>query len=133
MVRFARSVAAVVVLALVAGNVSVCAGWQATAEARMACCMSAPNCPMHESNSHGAGAQHIPSQEEADDCCAVTPNRTQSSEASPTFALSTVTALPAAALSVIPVVVPSLQQWRALVPLRRSSVPKHLLLSVLLV
>jgi hypothetical protein len=133
-VRFARRVVTVVaVLALFAGNASVCDGWQATPEARMACCMSAPNCPMHDSNDHGRSVAHIPSQEQADDCCAVAPNRTQSSGANSPFALASVTALPAVVVSVVPVVVPALQQWRALVPLRSSPVPKHLLLSVLLV
>lgn len=134
MVRLGRSVAAVAaVLALIAGNLTVCAGWQATPEARMTCCMTAPDCPMHDSSSHGASARHMPSQQQADDCCAVTPNRTQSSAATPTFALSSVTTLPAAVLSVVPVVVPALQEWRVLRTLPVSPVPKHLLLSVLLV
>lgn len=133
-VRFARSLATVVaVLALVAGNVAICAGWQAMPEARMACCMNGASCPMHESNSHGSPARHRLSQEQADDCCAAAPNRTQSSGANATFALSSVTALPAAVASVVPVVVPALREWRALVPVPASSVPKHLLLSVLLV
>jgi hypothetical protein len=133
-VRLARRVATVAaLLTLCVGNLAVCAGWQATAEARMACCMNGTSCPMHESESRGSGLERTVSQVDADNCCAAASNRTQSSAASSLFALSDTRALPAISPNVVPVVVLALQQWRALVPLPVSPVPKHLLLSVLLV
>jgi hypothetical protein len=133
-VSFARHVAAVAATAtLFAGNLAVCAGWQATPEARMRCCMSGTSCPMHKSESRGSDSKRGITQVQADACCAATSNRTQSSAASATFVLSNVTALPAAPDAVVPVPVLALQEWRALVPLPVSPVPKHLLLSVLLV
>ena len=132
--RCGRRVAAVAaVLTLCVGNLAVCAGWQATAEARMACGMHGTSCPMHRSESHGSGSAHTLSQAQADACCAAASNRTESAVASTTFALSNSAALPAVIPDVAPVVVPALQAWRAFVPLRVSPVPKHLVLSVLLV
>jgi hypothetical protein len=125
--------AIVAVLTLSVGNFAVCAGWQATPEARMACCMNGTSCPMHKSQSHGAGSKHSITQGQADNCCAAASNRVQSSVPSSTFVLSNSTALPATPTSVVPVAVLALQEWRAVVPLRVSPVPKHLLLSVLLV
>jgi len=133
-VRFIRRCAALAaVLTLCVGNAAVCAGWQATPEARMACCTNGTRCPMHTSESHGSGSKRVISQAQADTCCAATSSRTQSSVASSTFVLSHATPLPVAAGLGVPVAVPALQEWRALVPLPASPVPRHLLLSVLLV
>jgi hypothetical protein len=121
------------VLTLCVGNLSVCAGWQSTPEARMACCTNGTRCPMHKSESRGSGSTHVMSQAQADSCCAAASNRTEASTADPAFVLSSTTALPVSASVVVPVAVPALQEWRALVPLPVSPVPKHLLLSVLLV
>jgi hypothetical protein len=121
------------ILTLCVGNVAVCAGWQGTPKARMACCMNGTSCPMHKSESPGPGSTRVISQVQADDCCAAASNRTQSSVASPTFLLANATGLPATPISVVPVPALALQKWRALVPLPVSPVPKHLLLSVLLV
>jgi hypothetical protein len=130
----ARRVAAVAaVLTLCVGNFAVCAGWQATPEARMACCKDGTSCPMHKSASHGSGSTHVVSQAQADTCCAAASNRTDSPTAAASFALLNSAALPAVVSFVVPVAVPALQGWRALVPLPVSPVPKHLLLSVLLV
>jgi hypothetical protein len=130
----ARRVAAVAaVLTLCVGNLAVCAGWQATAEARMACCTDGTSCPMHTSESRGSGSKRVISQAQADTCCAATSNRAQSSVVSSMFVLSTATPLPVAPSLIVPVAVLALQQWRALVPPSVSPVPKHLLLSVLLV
>ena len=123
----------VAVLTLSVGNLPICAGWQSTPEARMACCTNGTTCPMHKSESRGSGSTHVMSQAQADSCCAAASNRTQASTSDPAFVLSNATALPVSASVVVPVAVPALQEWRALVPLPVSPVPKHLLLSVLLV
>ena len=129
-----RRVAAVVAaLALCAGNLAVCAGWQATPEARMACCMSANTCPMHKSEGHHHSSHAGFSQSQADTCCAASAQRRDSSVPGLLFASSGVIALVPAALFVAPTMSPMAQDWRALVPLPVSSTPKHLLLSVLLV
>lgn len=129
-----RRIAAVVaVLALGAGNVAVCAGWQATAEARMACCMSSTTCPMQKSTDHDHSSQkNAVSQTQADSCCAASSQKRESSSPASTFAISGVIALVPAVFS-LPTTVLRAQEWRALVPLRVSSTPKHLLLSVLIV
>jgi hypothetical protein len=127
-----RFAAVVAVLMLCVGNLAVCAGWQATPAARMACCMNGTSCPMHKSESHGTGSKRTISQVQADNCCAAASNRTQSSVAGPTFVLSNPRALQAATRFVL-VAVLVFQKWRALLPLPVSPVPKHLLLSVLLV
>jgi hypothetical protein len=110
------------------GNVAVCAGWAATPEARMACCVGSSDCPMH-AGGHDHGRM---TQAEADSCCAA--SETDRSQSSP---------LTLAALSVPPVL-----PWTVavLTDAARSSLradpvapphlnqrARHLLLSVLLV
>src|SRR5262252_10220586 len=125
---FRRLAAVVAVLALCAGDAAVCAGWQATPEARMACCINGTSCPMHKPESHGPDSKRTVSQAQADNCCAATSARTQSSVTSPTYVLSNATALPAVTTVVVPAPAPALREWRALVPLPVSPVPRHLLL-----
>jgi len=88
---------------------------------------------MHKSESPSSGSKRVISQAQADTCCAATSDRTQSSTRASTFALSSATTCFVAVSLVVPVPVLALQQWRALVPLPISPVPRHLLLSVLLV
>jgi hypothetical protein len=130
MARRLAAIATVLMFSL--GNLAVCAGWEATAEARMACCMNSATCPMHKSESHGSVATHL-NQAQADSCCAAASNRTESPVASPAFALASSAALPAVIAQALPVSSPALQEWRVFVPLPVSPVPRHLLLSVLLV
>lgn len=133
-VTFARRFAAVAaVLALALGNLAICAGWQATPEARMECCKNGTSCPMHKSESHRSGSKRTITQTQADSCCAAASNCTQSSVESSHFTLSNASALPVLPGLVFQVPVLALQEWRALVPLPVSPIPKHLLLSVLLV
>src|SRR5262249_13765049 len=129
----ARRIAAVAaILALGAGNVAVCASWQATPEARMACCMNGTTCPMHKSEGHDHSSKNSVSQAQADSCCAASAQRRESSFPGSTFASSGAIALmPAAVFSLPPVL--SAQEWQAAVPPLVSSVPKHLLLSGFLV
>ena len=133
MTTLRRIAAVVAVLALCAGNLAVCAGWQATPEARMACCMSGPECPMHKSEGHDHSSKSSFSQAQADSCCAASAQRRDSAAAGSMFASSGVIALVAVIAVIAPVVTSPAQGWRALVPLPASSIPKHLLLSVLLV
>lgn len=128
-----RLTALAAVLTLCVGHVAVCAGWQATTEARMACCKNGASCPMHKSESHRSSSNGAISQVQADTCCAAASNRTQSSVAGTTFVFSNATTLLPVAAVVIPVPVLALQTWRALVPLPPSPIPRHLLLSLLLV
>ena len=120
------------VLALCVGNLSVCAGWQSTPEARMACCMDGTTCPMHKSDNHEHSSRHVVSQAQADSCCAAAPQRRDAPAAGSTFAASGVMTLVPIAAFTVPVSAFMSRQWRALVPLPVSSTPKHLLLSVLL-
>jgi hypothetical protein len=122
-----RLAALVLATVLSVGNVAICAGWVATPEARMACCVGTSECPMH-SGGHDHGTM---SQAEADSCCAASENdRSQTSPLS-LVALSVspvmlwtvaVASEPARSFLAHPVAPPHLNQ-RA----------RHLLLSVLLV
>lgn len=128
-----RRVSAVLaILALGAGNVAVCAGWQVTPEARMACCNSAASCPMHAPESGGADSRSV-TQLEADSCCAAASTRTESPGAGSSF--TPPPAAPAVGQPdlVVPSAAPALEEWRALVPHPVPHVPRHLLLAVLLV
>src|SRR4051812_300342 len=128
-----RIAACVAALALCAGNVAVCAGWQPTPEARLACCMDGTTCPMHKSDHHEHHSRHSVSQTQADSCCAAGAQRRDSVSAGSTFAASGVIALAPVAAFSVPVSAFNSHAWRAFVPLRVSSTPKHLLLSVFLV
>jgi hypothetical protein len=129
-----RLAAVVAALALCAGNLAVCAAWQATPEARMACCMSETTCPTHKSDSHEhSSSKRAVSQAQADNCCAAAAQRRDSATAGSTFAASGVIALTPVAVFRVPPIAFASQEWRALVPLPVSSTPKHLLLSVFLV
>ena len=128
-----RLVAIAAVLTLCVGNVAVCAGWQATPEARMECCRNEATCPMHKSESHDSGSNHRITQAQADNCCSGS-ERTQSTNTSSTFVVSGIVALAPATMPVVTSPnVSALQEWRAFVPLPVPPVPKYLLLSVFLV
>jgi hypothetical protein len=128
-----RATVVVAVLTLFVGNVAGCAGWQATTEARMACCMDVTACPMHKSDGHDHFSKRVVSQAQADGCCAASAQQRDSAAAGPTFAASGVIALVPVAGFTVPVSVFASQEWRALIPLPVSSTPKRLLLSVFLV
>ena len=129
----ARQLAAIAtVLTLCVGNLAVCAGWQATPEARMECCKNGSSCPMHKSDAHSSRSTQSITQAQADTCCAASSTRTESPTAVSSFAVVNAAA-PAIVPSVVPIAVHALEGWRALVPLPVSPVPKHLLFSVLLV
>src|SRR3954469_17565643 len=130
---FRRIAAFVAALALCAGNVAVCAGWQATPEARMAGCMDSTTCPMHKSDNQEHSSSRVVSQAQGDSCCAAAAERRDSAAAGSTFSASGLIALVPVAAFTVPVSALLSQVWRWLVTLPVSSTPKHLLLSVLLV
>ena len=126
----ARTVAATLIAVLTAGPVGLCAGWQTTAEERMACCAEGVACPMHKADRHQSDGKQAITQAEADSCCAASERDTSSSAKgsiliSPALQQQTV-ALPAADSSrrLIP---------RDPVPDRAAPVSRHLLNSVFLV
>lgn len=134
MVALIRHVAAIAVaLALSAGNAAVCAGWQATPDARMACCTNGTSCPMHAADRHGHSTDAGVSQVQADSCCAASAQRHDSAAAALTFVASGAIALVPVAVFAIPVNRLAAHGWRAFVPLPVSATPTHLRLSVLLV
>ena len=116
-----------------ATSASVCASWQASAEARVACCQDETSCPMHATTPHRHTAPSRVSQADADNCCA-------SAERS-TSTPSTLSDVPRIALgalaSPIPAVGPAVAAFRES-PTARTSVdvspvPRHLLLSIFLI
>jgi hypothetical protein len=122
---------ATLVLALVtaAGNLAPCAGWRTTPEARMACCTDDAACPMHKD---GAGAASRPLTQAAADSCCASP---VGDDAAPTAAY-----VLSAIVDLAPVAPPA--RHSAIWPLASArfdqpppprAVPRHLLLSVLLV
>lgn len=131
---FRRAAALVVALTLGAAGWAECAGWQATPEARMACCSDSDVCPMHGSPEPGSGSGSLVTQAQADSCCAVS-DADDSTPSAGAFALSLTAALVTSPLATLaPVTTPALlDAWRAQVPLPGAHVPKHVLLSVFLI
>jgi hypothetical protein len=130
---FSRRFAAfALVFALSAGNLALCAGWEATPEARMACCSHGGTCPMHKADSSGEKIKRLVSQRDADRCCAAAERG--STPSAPSFVSSiAVVPMPVAHPIITAAVPPNFDSWRNLVPIRVRTIPKHLLLSVLLV
>ena len=127
-----RLSAVVLTLALAAGQVSVCAGWTPTPEARLACCSDDGPCPMHKSDSQHHRTTGGVTQAEADRCCAASQqdDSTPSSNAT-LFVTLAVVVSPVSAL--LPEPESHADMSRASAPLPTRHVPKHLLLSVFLV
>jgi hypothetical protein len=131
---FRRTAALAVAITLGAAGWAECAGWQATPEARMACCSGSGDCPMHGSTESGAGSARDVTQAQADSCCAA--SDTNDSTPSPgVFSLALSAALVTSTLTTLaPIAAPSsFEAWRTHVPLPAGHVPKHVLLSVFLI
>lgn len=130
-----RVAALVLTLALGAAGWAECAGWQATPEARMACCSRTGDCPMHGSTEPGAGSEKVVTQAQADSCCAAS----DTNDATPSagaFSLSLSGALvPSTFSTLAPMMAPpaAFAAWRTQLPLPLGQVPKHVLLSVFLI
>jgi hypothetical protein len=129
-----RTVALAVAITLGAAGWAECAGWQATPEARMACCSNSGDCPMHGSTESGAGSERVVTQAQADSCCAAS-DRNDSTPSPGAFSISLSVALMTSSLTTLAPIAapPSFETWRALAPLPVGQVPKHVLLSVFLI
>jgi len=118
------------VLAFTQNAVALCAGWQATPEARMRCCQDGA-CPLHH-HEHGMPRTQI-TQAAADDRCAQSTQQ-QSSQSRAKFA-ATITLAVLQPLQPVPLNLapptPLRAPWET--PSPPTHVPKHILLSVLLV
>lgn len=125
-----RITAAAVLVGLSIGRVGLCAGWEPTPQARMACCTEGDDCPMHQP---AVGSTTTVTQAEADRCCSAA-DRGDTTPSTSRFV---------AVVSLEPVVSPislvalpagtPFDTWRTLVPPLASQVPTHLLLSVFLI
>jgi hypothetical protein len=132
---FRRTAALVVVLTLGVAGWAECAGWQATPEARMACCSGSGDCPMHGSTEPGSDAKRVVTQAQADSCCAAS-DTNDSTPSAGAFSLSLSAALVTSTLSTLALIMAppaSVDAWRSHVPLPLGQVPKHVLLSVFLI
>jgi hypothetical protein len=131
-----RTAAVVVTLALAAAGWAECAGWQASPEARMACCSGSGDCPMHGSTEPSGGSERsVVTQAQADSCCAASETH-DSTPSAWAFSLSLSAALVPGPLPTLAPILPlpaSLAAWRTQVPLPLGQVPKHVLLSVFLI
>ena len=125
-----RALAFTLSAVLTAGPVGLCAGWQASSEARMACCVEEVGCPMHAGDHTHAGATHKPTQSEADDCCASNEHRNSPST---TQLAAVIVSLPVALTTLRPPIASRLFASHASIAGRAQSVPRHLLLSVFLI
>lgn len=120
-------------LALLAGNVAVCAGWVPTPEARMACCSAGNACPMHREDRQSNDGDPV-TQAQADSCCAAA-EREHSNHSSP-LALVVISSAVLGSGVFVPMTAPALvtrDKWRTVAPTPITAVPKHVLLSVFLV
>ena len=125
-----RVASAVCVLVFAQNAIVLCAGWQATPEMRRKCCQNGA-CPLH--HRENSSSRTAITQAAADNCCAQS-RRPESSPSGTPFA-STVTPAVIEPLQLIVLGVPAAPPLRAPweTPSPPTHVPKHLLLSVLLV
>jgi hypothetical protein len=127
--RVIRSVFAVVLtVALLAGQVTVCAGWSATPAARMACCVEDASCPMQNRPTNEV------TQAQADSCCAFSEGH-QPSPTGETAAMA-ITHAVLGPQTVVPARAPARvlsDGWRTAIPVPSPPIPRHILLSVFLV
>jgi hypothetical protein len=127
-----RVMATALSVALVSGSATLCAGWIATPEARMACCSGEGRCPMHDGDHHGSNG--AVTQAQADSCCASSEQQ-NSGQRNTTVPLTIVSAILGPG-TVLPASVPALvttDRWRMAVPIPTTLLARHVLLSVFLV
>jgi hypothetical protein len=110
-----------------------CAGWQSSAETRMACCDDEEHCPMHSAGNQPAPVRPAVTQSQADACCGLSEHSSTTPSRSsfvPAADLVAVTSPTAADLPAAPHV---RHDGRAFTAHPLGPVRRHLLLSVLLV
>jgi hypothetical protein len=128
-----RTVSAILFVLLFAGDFVVCAGWQASPEARMACCENGTACPMRHSGNANNNTKTALTQSDADRCCASSEQH-ESAPSSSAF-------VPMVALAPLPVLFSplawstdrGLAAWGLAIPPPPSHVPIQVLLSVFLI
>ena len=124
-----RGAGLICALSLSVSVAAECAGWQWTPDARQQSCRDAA-CPLHRH--HGAALAHL-TQAPNDECCVQSPQR-ESNPAGTVFASTMTLAVLSAVPSIVTSIAPAVSlaaPWETASPPTR--VPKHLLLSVLLV
>jgi hypothetical protein len=127
-----RRIAVVLLVAgLLAGAWRPCAGWEATAEARMSCCVRNAACAMHKVAKDGTAA--AVTQAEADSCCAAAERPDGSQPSVTTVAPPTLTLLLGLFAEQPPVSAQWVDQHRPPPLLTSRQLPTHLLLSVFLI
>jgi hypothetical protein len=128
-----RAVTLVAVIALTFSASLQCAGWQESAEARMACCAKETECPMHPASPDGSQGHRTVTQTQADTCCSLSEQSSSTSSASSHDSLYTLVAL--STLSAVPLLgtAPVHHTWHAVTAISVVPVPRHLLLSVFLI
>ena len=128
----ARLLATLVMSTIIASPLGLCTGWQATPQARMACCVEGAECPMRSHERDGSNVAQSVQQAEADSCCAASESR-GSTRAVATAAIALAMPARVAVLLDPPAVTP--------LPDRRSSadtgpprhVPRHVFHSVFVI
>ena len=127
-----RRIAALALITFLSGGGSgLCAGWEGTAEARMACCTEGGTCPMHTSSADGM--TEVVTQAEADSCCASSEGD-DATPSSPAFVLAVALTPSLGPLAMEPPPgLLHLNAWRTSVRPPGSHVPRHVLLAVFLI
>lgn len=131
MLANSRLIAAALLATWLAGPVAVCAGWHATPEARMACCLEGGECAMHPSEGQDGIGSRTVTQAEADSCCAAS-----EPDASPTAKLLAANLAPPATGApavLLPPVIARSAAWDRRAPDRAVAVPRNILLSVFII
>jgi hypothetical protein len=127
-----RRIATVVItLGLLTGAWRPCAGWEATPEARMSCCLRKAACAMHKATGNGTIAAVV--QADADACCAAS-DRPDAYQA-PAVALAAPVFTPLIGLFAEPPTIPvRVLVWqRPPPPIASRDTSTHLLLSVFVI
>ena len=123
-----RLPALILVLALAADHAVVCASWMAMRDARP----EASACPMHQSDAPVESSSGSVTPSASATCCAAPEPEDQAP-----LAPVVVSASPGAAAGPVPVALPEANprrsEWRLRLPIPDTHVPRHILLSVLVV
>jgi hypothetical protein len=126
-----RTAALLLVLALSVQGAAACGGWQASAQTRRACCQSGGGCANHDAKPRHDGA--AVNQASADSCCASSKAGTSGPSTSPYAATINIAVLVPVVVSLGPQAPARQHVERTLLPRAPDAIPRHLLLSVLLV
>ena len=135
-----RLLGLVAAIALASGQLGLCAGWSSSPEARHACCTQGA-CAMHTTQEDladdptrttgGTTAHHAVDQSEADRCCGLSEQRDDPAPSAASVAPVVPLVLLTAPVALV--VEPDAARRDNHGPHRSGAVPRHLLLSVLLV